>query len=98
MEQSKNPSAPDDRSRDRRPCPLCPTGSLRQGTTTLTLKRDGSTIVFKGVPAEVCTACGEAYLDEDVSEEVYDQAEALVEAGAEVDVRHYSKTRPSQAA
>jgi hypothetical protein len=35
-------------------------------------------------------------LDEDVSEEVYDQAEALIEAGAEVDVRHYSKRRPSQ--
>ena len=98
MERTKNSSNTDSRSPNRSPCPLCPTGSLREGTTTLTLERDGSTIVFKGVPAEVCNACGEAYLDEDVSEEVYEQADALIEAGAEVDVRHYSKTRPSQAA
>jgi YgiT-type zinc finger domain-containing protein len=96
MERTENTSNTDGHPQDRSPCPLCPTGALQEGTTTLTLERDGSTIVFKGVPAEVCNACGEAYLDEDVSEEVYDQAEALIEAGAEVDVRHYSKRRPSQ--
>jgi YgiT-type zinc finger domain-containing protein len=68
---------------------MCPAGTLEKGTTTVTMERDGATVVFKNVPADVCTTCGEAFLDEDVSEEVYQQAEAAVEAGVEVDVRRY---------
>jgi YgiT-type zinc finger domain-containing protein len=68
---------------------MCPAGTLQKGTTTLTMERDGATIVFKDVPADVCDVCGEAFIDEDVSEDVYEQAEAAVEAGVEVDVRRF---------
>ena len=44
---------------------------------------------FKGVPADVCNTCGEAFIDEDISEDVYEQAEAAIEAGAHFDVRYY---------
>lgn len=70
-------------------CPMCPAGTLQNSTTTVTMERDGATIVFKEVPAAVCDACGEAYLDEDVSERVSRQAAAAVNAGVEVDVRRY---------
>lgn len=70
-------------------CPMCPAGTLKKGTTTVTMERDGATIVFKEVPADVCDTCGEAYLDEDVSNRLYRQAEDAVEAGVEVDVRRY---------
>jgi hypothetical protein len=60
------------------------------------MERDGSTIVFKSVPADVCDTCGEAFIDEDVSADVYAQAEAAVEAGVEVDVRRYGP--PAKAA
>lgn len=70
-------------------CPMCPAGTLGEGTTTLTMERDGATIVFKDVPADVCDTCGEAYLDEDVSAAVYEQAEAAVEAGVQFDVRRW---------
>jgi len=72
---------------------MCPAGTLQKGSTTVTMERNGSTIVFKSVPADVCDTCGEAYLDEDVSAEVYEQAEAAVEAGVEVDVRRYGGNR-----
>jgi len=68
---------------------MCPPGTLQEGTTTVTMERDGATIVFKEVPATVCDACGEAYLDEEVSQRVSRQAEAAVNAGVEVDVRRY---------
>lgn len=72
---------------------MCPTGTLRKasagGTTTVTMERGGATIVFKNVPASVCDTCGEAYLDEDVSARVYEQAEAAVEAGVQFDVRRW---------
>jgi YgiT-type zinc finger domain-containing protein len=68
---------------------MCPAGTLQEGSTTVTMERDGAMIVFKEVPADVCNTCGEAYLDEEVSEHVYQQAEAAVEIGVEVDVRRY---------
>lgn len=76
-------------------CPMCTAGTLREGTTTLTMERGGATIVVKGVPADVCDVCGEAFIDEDVSAAVYEQAEAAVEAGAQFDVRRY--TAPEKA-
>jgi YgiT-type zinc finger domain-containing protein len=54
-----------------------------------TMKRGEATIVFKGVSADVCDTCGEAFIDEDVSEDVYEQAEAAVDAGVQFDVRYY---------
>jgi len=53
------------------------------------MERGEATIVFKGVPADVCDICGEAFIGEDVSEEVYQQAESAVEAGVQFDVRSY---------
>jgi hypothetical protein len=54
------------------------------------MERGEATIVFKDVPADVCDVCGEAFIDEDISEDVYEQAEAAVDAGVQLDVRHYS--------
>jgi YgiT-type zinc finger domain-containing protein len=44
-------------------CVICKQGETQPGTTTMTLERDTTTVVFKNVPAEVCQICGEAYLD-----------------------------------
>ena len=74
-------------------CPMCHAGALRKasagGTTTLTMERGEATIVFKDVPADVCDTCGEAFIDEDISEDVYEQAEAAIEAGAQFDIRRW---------
>jgi len=77
-------------------CPMCPAGTLREGTTTLTMERGEATIVFKDVPADVCDICGEAFVGENVSEEVYEQAEEAIEAGVQFDVRRYD-SRPKTA-
>lgn len=70
-------------------CPMCPAGRLQDGTTTLTMERGETTIVFKDVPADVCDVCGEAFLDEDLSAAVYEKAEAAVEEGVQFDVRRW---------
>ena len=41
-------------------CIMCKQGETQPGTTTMTLERDATTIVFKNAPAEVCQACCEA--------------------------------------
>ena len=71
-------------------CPMCSAGTLQEGTTTLTMERGEATIVFKDVPAEVCGICGEAFVGEEISEDVYEQAEAAVEAGVQFDVRQWT--------
>lgn len=70
-------------------CVICRHGETREGTTTVTFERDGMTLVVKDVPAQVCTNCGEDYVDEQVAREILDIAERMAKSGALVDVRRY---------
>jgi len=70
-------------------CLICKRGSAVPGTTTVTLERGGLIMVIKGVPAQVCKNCGEAYVDEKVTSELLTSAEEAAKAGAEVEIREY---------
>lgn len=70
-------------------CTICKAGETGAGTTTVTLDRGDSTLVFQHVPAQVCQTCGEAYVDDDVSERLQQSTEAAVRDGVRVDVRTY---------
>jgi YgiT-type zinc finger domain-containing protein len=68
---------------------ICKHGETEQGTTTVTLERDGSTIVFKEVPAQICDNCGEKYIDKAITKELLNKAREIVKNGVEVDIRKY---------
>ena len=70
-------------------CVICKHGETQKGTTTVTLERDTSTIVFKDVPALICDNCGEKYIDEEVTKDLLKKANELVENGTEVDIRKF---------
>jgi len=70
-------------------CVICKNGETQAGKTTVTLEREGMTLVFKSVPAEVCTNCGEAYVGEKVSSQLLKAAEEAARSGVQVDVREY---------
>lgn len=70
-------------------CVICKHGETEPGTTTITLERDSLTLVVKGVPAQVCENCGEAYVDEATTRKLLETAEAEVNAGAQVEIREY---------
>jgi len=70
-------------------CVICKQGETRPGTTTITLERDGLTLVVKGIPARVCENCGEAYVDEETTGRLLAAAEEAARAGVQVDVRDY---------
>jgi YgiT-type zinc finger domain-containing protein len=70
-------------------CLICKSGSTEPGTTTVTLERNGLIMVIKGVPAQVCENCGEAYVDEKVASELLTSAEAAAKSGAKVEIRDY---------
>ncbi len=69
-------------------CVTCKQGETRAGTVTVTLTRDGTTVVIKGVPANVCANCGEEYLDEATTTRLTTVAEEAARTG--VEVREYT--------
>jgi YgiT-type zinc finger domain-containing protein len=70
-------------------CVICKNGETRPGTATVTLEREGATVVIKRVPARVCKNCGEEYVDEGITARLLKTAEEAVRAGVQVDVRTY---------
>ena len=67
-------------------CVICKQGGTRPGKTTVTLQRDGTTLVVVNVPAEVCENCGEAYVEEATAGELLRRAEEAAWAGVVVEV------------
>ena len=70
-------------------CVICKQGETKPGKVTVTLERDGMTLVFKGVPASVCANCGEEYVDEKTTAQLLKTAEEAARAGVQVDIREY---------
>jgi YgiT-type zinc finger domain-containing protein len=71
-------------------CVICKQAEVEPGSATVTLERDGMTLVVKHVAARVCPNCGEEYVDETAAARLLDTAEQAARAGVQVDVREYA--------
>ena len=71
-------------------CAICKQGELHPGPATVTLTKDGLTLVVKEVPALVCGNCGEEYVDKETTARLLKTATDAARAGVEVDVRTYT--------
>ncbi|HWR20369.1 MAG TPA: type II toxin-antitoxin system MqsA family antitoxin [Verrucomicrobiae bacterium] len=71
-------------------CVICKNGTTQLGKATITLEREGTILVIKGVPAQVCANCGEEYVDEATTSLLLKTAEEVVQTGVQVDVRQYA--------
>lgn len=76
-------------------CIICRHGELKPGITSLMFEKDGSTIVMKEVPVDVCDNCGEAYVPDNIAEKIMEQIEFAVRQGIIVDVRNFSPKNPA---
>lgn len=70
-------------------CVICKHGEIQPGMTTVTLERDTLTLVVKGVPARVCSECGEEYVDDQVATHLLALVEQAAQAGVQVDIRRF---------
>ena len=68
-------------------CVICQHGETQAGHTTVTLERGQTVLVFRKVPAQVCANCGEAYVSEEITAQLLQEAEEAVHARVQVDVR-----------
>ena len=70
-------------------CVICKNGETQRSTTTVTLEKEEATLVFKNVPALVCSNCGETYVPEEMSAQLLKNAQAAIQMGVKVDVREF---------
>jgi YgiT-type zinc finger domain-containing protein len=70
-------------------CVVCKTGEAHDGHTTVTLERNNTVIIVKGVPAAVCNNCWEYRLAENIAERVFAQAGDAVQGKAELSIVNY---------
>jgi len=71
-------------------CVICKQADVETGTATVTLERDGMTLVVKHVAARVCPNCGEEYVNEDAAARLMETVEQAARSGVQVDVREYA--------
>lgn len=71
-------------------CVICKSGEIHPDHATVTLQRGGTTVVIKGVPADVCDNSGESYLSEEMTGRVLAVAAASVRKGAEVEILRWA--------
>ncbi|MEW6139268.1 MAG: type II toxin-antitoxin system MqsA family antitoxin [Thermodesulfobacteriota bacterium] len=71
-------------------CVLCRHGETLPGRVTVSLQRGETTVIIKGVPAQVCENCGEYYLDEEITEQVLSMAEDAVKKNVEVEILRFA--------
>ena len=66
------------------------------GLTTVHFKRDEFRLVVNNVPAQVCLGCGEAYVEEIVTEELLRKAEEVLDEGRMGGVLEFRTIRPAK--
>ena len=71
-------------------CLICKQGETRPQSATVPLQRNGTTIIFKGVPANICENCGEYYLSEEIAGHLLERAERAVQSGTEVEIVRFA--------
>jgi YgiT-type zinc finger domain-containing protein len=69
-------------------CALCRTGETKPGKTTETYEIGSAVVVLRGVPADVCQQCGEAYTNEATTRQIEKIVDQTRRAGA-VSIQEY---------
>ena len=71
-------------------CTICRHGDTRPGHATVTLEREGATVVFRRVPAEICDNCAEEYVGEETARKLLAAFDSAIRTGIVVDVRLFT--------
>ncbi|MCW3075157.1 MAG: hypothetical protein JWP69_2226 [Flaviaesturariibacter sp.] len=66
-------------------CVICKTGETAKSTSSFTVERNGSYLIFTGVEADVCANCGEAYFSEETTKALLEKANST-SSGTEVEI------------
>ena len=68
---------------------ICKNGISAEGNITITLERGNKIILFKEVPADICTTCGEEYVSSETTQKVLNKAEEIMNSGVMFEIRQF---------
>ena len=71
-------------------CFLCK-GNLQERKVNYVVDLENTIIIIKGVPAKVCSQCGEQYFDDEIAENIEKIVNQLKQLSAEVTIVNYKK-------
>lgn len=71
-------------------CAICRNGETMVGEITMVLERDGTTLVFKNVPAQICENCGEEYIAADVNDRLLRSANEAAKRGVDLEMLKFA--------
>lgn len=74
-------------------CVICGVGVTAHTETSMMLQRDGTSVIFRDVPADVCQTCGEKYFDEKVSRSLSEEFERAAVEGVRLQERSFAVRR-----
>jgi YgiT-type zinc finger domain-containing protein len=55
-------------------CAICRNGVTESGFISILLEKEQTTFVFKNVPAQICSNCGEEYVSSEVNRAILNRA------------------------
>ncbi|MBZ0265024.1 type II toxin-antitoxin system MqsA family antitoxin [bacterium] len=70
-------------------CIICKNGETEPGFGSMTFDLDGTTIIYRDVPADICENCGETYFAHEVANRLLEEARKASISGVQVLIRHY---------
>jgi YgiT-type zinc finger domain-containing protein len=71
-------------------CAICKNGSTRNENITVTLDRDQTILVFRGVPAQLCDNCGEEYVSAEINRKLLEMAGEAARRGVTLELLQYA--------
>jgi YgiT-type zinc finger domain-containing protein len=75
-------------------CTACRDGETFPGLVTLTFDRGSTTIIYRDVPAEICTACGEQFVAPEITALAMSQIDAAIARGTELEIVRWPGESP----
>jgi len=70
-------------------CIVCKKGTTEPGKVTVSIDKNDTVAVIRDVPAQVCSTCGEEYIDAGTMKEIERLVEIAQKAGMNVAVQQF---------
>ncbi len=71
-------------------CIVCKKGSTQPGTTTVSIDKGATIVVIRDVPAEICSTCGEEYIDAHIMKDVEKLVASAQKAGLNIAIQQFN--------
>ena len=71
-------------------CAICKNGYTNPGTITVVLEKEHTTLIFKEVPADICTNCGEEYVSDEVNHQLLLKANDALQRNVSLELLQFA--------